>query len=154
MFPFFSIFVSTITSNSFFFYNFGNYIKNILVWLTKEAKRRLISQLLLNFPKLVTNIWDVSWFASSCLWAKSVDFFSYLTNKASSLPGNLIATIAFDFTGITVNFYILETQSASEDVAQITQKTSNLLERFSFAFTANAKRQAAACRKSKKIILF
>jgi len=29
-----------------------------------------------------------------------------------------------------------------------------LLERFSFAFTANVKRQAAACRKSKKIILF
>ena len=26
-----------------------------------------------------------------------------------------------------------------------------LLERFSFAFTANAKRQAAACRKSKKL---
>ena len=29
-----------------------------------------------------------------------------------------------------------------------------ILERFSFAFTANGKRQAAACRKSKKIILF
>ena len=29
-----------------------------------------------------------------------------------------------------------------------------LLERFSFAFTVNAKRQAAACRKSKKMILF
>ena len=29
-----------------------------------------------------------------------------------------------------------------------------LIERFSFAFTANGKRQAAACRKSKKIILF
>ena len=28
------------------------------------------------------------------------------------------------------------------------------IERFSFAFTANGKRQAAACRKSKKIILF
>ena len=29
-----------------------------------------------------------------------------------------------------------------------------LLERFSFAFTANGKRQAGACLKSKKIILF
>ena len=28
-----------------------------------------------------------------------------------------------------------------------------ILEIFSFAFTAKAKRQAAACRKSKKIIL-
>ena len=28
------------------------------------------------------------------------------------------------------------------------------LERFSFAFTSNGKGQAAACRKSKKIILF
>ena len=29
-----------------------------------------------------------------------------------------------------------------------------IIERFSFAFTANGKQQAAACRKSKRIILF
>ena len=34
------------------------------------------------------------------------------------------------------------------------EKKKMILEIFSFAFTANAKRQAAACRKSKKIILF
>ena len=31
---------------------------------------------------------------------------------------------------------------------------SESLERLRFSFTANAKRQAAACRKTKKIILF
>ena len=38
--------------------------------------------------------------------------------------------------------------------AQKTLSVSLLLERFSFAFTANGKRQAVACRKRKKIMLF
>ena len=39
-------------------------------------------------------------------------------------------------------------------LCQSTEKLHEIIERFSFAFTANAKRQAAACSKSKKIILF
>ena len=40
------------------------------------------------------------------------------------------------------------------DVLQMSEGYKHLLERFSFAFTANGKRQAAACRKRKKIMFF
>ena len=92
--------------------------------MTKEVKRRLISPRILNFPYLVTKILDVPWFASSRLWAEYVDFFCYLTRKASSLPDNFIAVWQYS-TGMTVIIFkyrpLLEAQSTSEVVAQITQ---------------------------------
>ena len=50
---------------------------------------------------------------------------------------------------------VIYTISGEADVVKtITSHDKPTIERFSFTFTANGKRQAAACRKSKKIILF
>ena len=53
-----------------------------------------------------------------------------------------------------LSIFCCEIHTVDEVMIAPSQGTIITLERFSFAFTANGKRQVAACRKSKKIVLF